>query len=87
MHEAQKFAGILRLTHLEELSAHRGEAEGASAVIELKKLIHVEKVRNTAKKHGWYLKDKGKGMVDHTLTPTFEVTEITAIMFFLLVPA
>ena len=26
-------------------------------------------------------------MVDHILTPTFEVTEITAIMFFLLVPA
>ena len=52
LHEAQKSAGILRLTHLEELAAHRGESEGASAVTELKKLIHVEKVRNTAKNTG-----------------------------------
>ena len=67
----QKSAGILRLTHLEELAVHKGEAEGASAVTELKKLIHIEKVRNTARKNGRHLKEKRKGMVDHILKPTF----------------
>ena len=74
-------------THLEELAAHKGEAEGISAVKELNKLIHIEKVRNTARRHGWSLKEKRKCMVDHIPTPTFVVTEISALMFFILVPA
>ena len=60
LHETQKSAGILRLTHLEELAIHKGEAEGASAVKELKKLMHIEKIRSTARKHGWYLKIRGR---------------------------
>ena len=57
------------------------------AVKELNKLIHIEKVRNTARKYEWFLKEKRKGIVDHILTPTFDVAEISALMFFILVPA
>ena len=65
LHAAQKSAGMLRQSHLEALAAHKGEEEGTSAATELKKLIHVEKVRHTARKHGWYLKKKRQGMVTY----------------------
>ena len=35
LHETQKRAGILRETHLEELAAYKGEADGTTAAREL----------------------------------------------------
>ena len=47
-------------------------ADGTTAARELKKLIHIEKARKTAQKHGWYLKQKRKGMVNHILIPAVD---------------
>ena len=55
LHAAQKAAGVLRQSHLEDLGAHKGEEDGTPAAKELKNLIHIEKVRQTARKHGRYL--------------------------------
>ena len=40
----------------------------------------------TARKHGWYLKEHRKGMVDHVRIPTFDTTAVPALMFFLMTP-
>ena len=87
LHQAQRTSGQLRRTHLEDLAAHKAEAGGSTAAAEIKKLLHIEQVRKTAKKHGWYLKEKRKGMIDHILLPTPNVTEATTLIFFLLAPA
>ena len=58
LYGAQKQAGHLRQTFLEELAVHKAEQQGTIAATELKKLIHIEAVRKTARKHGWYLKAK-----------------------------
>ena len=71
---------------MEDLTTYKGEIEGTLAAIESKKLLHVEKVRDTAKKHGWYLKEKKKGMMDHILIPTFDVADAPNLMFFLFIP-
>ena len=77
----------MRQTHLEKLVTYKGETEGTSAATELKKLLHIEQVRNTAKKHGWYFKEKRKGMIDHILIPKFDVDDVPTLMFFLLIPS
>ena len=71
-----KLAGLLRQSHLKDLATYKGESEDTSTAV----------VRDIAKKHGWYLKEKREGMVDHILTTTFDVAEASTLMFFLLVP-
>ena len=44
-------------------------------------------MRKIARKHGWYMEEKRKGMVNHVLVPTFKVSAVNALMFFLFVPA
>ena len=76
---------MLRTTHLEDLAIYKAEQAGTTASVEIRKLLHIEAVRKTAKKYGWYLKEQRKGMVDHVLIPTFPVTEAHTLMFFTLV--
>ena len=85
LHLTQKKAGQLRKSHLEELAAFKGEADNTTAAKELKKLMHIEQVRKTARKHGWYLKERKKGMVDHILIPTTQVIDPTTLMVCLLI--
>ena len=87
LHLTQKKAGQLRKSHLKELAAFKGEADNTTAAKELKKLMHIEQVRKTARKHGWYLKEREKGMVDHILIPTTQVIDPTTLMVCLLIPS
>ena len=67
----------------EELALYKAEESGTTQGGELKKLIHIEIVRKTARKDGWYLKEHKKGMVDHVVVPTFMVSEVSVCMFFI----
>ena len=86
LHSTQKNAGQLRKTHLEELAAFKGEAEHTTAAKERKKLLHIEQVRKTAMKHGWYLKEKRKDTLDHIRSPTPHIIDAMTLMVCLLVP-
>ena len=86
LYHIQEHAESLRLTYLEELAAFKAEQYGTTSGAEIKKLIHIEEVRKTARKHGWYLKEHRKGMVDHVLIPTFNISAVPALMFFLMTP-
>ena len=39
-----------------------------------------------ARKHGWYLKEKRKGIVDYVLVPSYDTAWVPALMFFLMKP-
>ena len=69
LYQAQRTVGQLRTTHLEDLAAHKAETKGTTAAAEIKKLLHIEQVRKTAKKYGWYLKEKRKGMITIFFSP------------------
>ena len=71
LYKIQEQAEALRKTYLEELAIYKSEMAGTSAGLEIKKLIYIEEVRKTARKHGWYLKDRRKGTFDHVLIPYF----------------
>ena len=58
-----------RKTYLEDLTAYKAEIGEIQATSELNRLIHIKEVRNTARKHSWYLKQRRQGMVDHIVTP------------------
>ena len=69
LHSTQYKSDALRTTHVEDLATYKAEQTGTSTCSELQKLLHIETVRKTAQKHGWYLKEQRKGMVDHVLIP------------------
>ena len=52
LHEDQKNTDQLRTQRLEDLAAYRSDRVGTQIAVELKKLIHIEEVRKTARKHG-----------------------------------
>ena len=56
------------------------------AGVEIKKVIYIEEVRKTARKHGWYLKEKRKRMVDHVLISSYDTAAVPKILFFLMAP-
>ena len=85
LYAIQNKADILRTTYLEDLAQYKAETLGTTASQEIKKLIHIEEIRKTAKKHGWYLKEHRKGMVDHVLIPTHNIAIAPAFMFFLFI--
>ena len=73
-------------TYLEDLTTYKVEIVETQVTLELKRLIHIKEVSKTARKHSWYLKQRRQGMVDHILTPSFNVIEVSALIFFLLAP-
>ena len=52
LHNIQKKADIMRTTHLEDLAIYKAENSGTTASVEIRKLLHIEAVRKTAKNHG-----------------------------------
>ena len=67
-----------RKTYLKDLNTCKAEIGKTHTTSELKRLIHIEEVRKTRRKHSWYLKQRRQGMVDHILTPSFNVKEVSA---------
>ena len=77
---------MARHSCLEELAEYKGATEGTTAAKEIKKLIHIEAVRKPQRNMAGTSKKKRKGMVDHILVPSFNVTVGETIIFFLLIP-
>jgi len=68
------------------LAIYKAEQHGTAAGAEIKILIYIEEVRKTSRKHGWYLKEKRKRMVDHVLIPSYDTAAVPVLMFFLMAP-
>ena len=67
-----------RKTYLKDLTTRNAEIGDTQAISEIKRLIHIEEVRKNRRKHSWYLEQRGQGMVDHILAPSFNVIEVSA---------
>ena len=80
LYHIQEHAESLRKTYIEELATYKAK-NGIASGAEIKKLIYIEEVRKTARKHGWYLKERRKGMVDHVLIPTYNTAVVPAFMY------
>ena len=77
-------ANQLRTQYLEDGVQTRQSGEENSRITQKNNTHRGSK--KDGQKHGWYLKQYHKDMVDHLLVPSFKVTEVTTFIFFLIIP-
>ena len=64
---------------MEKLADYFSDKRDTTRVIELKKISTLERTRNTAAKHKWYLKER-HGMIRNLLIPDYCIHDILAII-------